>query len=225
MKQAVVLLSGGLDSTTCLYEAISSCSEVIAISFDYGQKHKLELERASFICEKNKVCHLIQRIDTSIYEKANSSLTNSNLKVPKNSLTTNEIPNTYVPARNILFLSFALSVAESYSYDFIYIGVNALDYSGYPDCRPEFINHFQSVINIGTKKGIENNPIQIKTPLLNLTKKEIIQKAIKLNVPIKLTISCYEPIQDKACGECDACLLRKKGFKEAQIEDPTNYYI
>ncbi|MCZ8341442.1 MAG: 7-cyano-7-deazaguanine synthase QueC [Leptospira sp.] len=235
-KGAVVLLSGGLDSTTCLYIAardlgypIQKKIPIIALSFDYSQKHKIELTKSKKIAKELGISHFIQKLDPNFF--LGSSLTEKKIRVPKNKikiqdlLPTNkdlEIPNTYVPGRNILFLSFALSLAEGHGYDSIYIGVNALDYSGYPDCRPEFIDAFQKMANLGTKKGIlgGKDSIQIRTPLLNLNKKEIIQKGIEVGAPLHLTHSCYDPIQGKPCGKCDSCILRKKGFLEVGIEDP-----
>jgi 7-cyano-7-deazaguanine synthase len=232
MSGAVVLLSGGLDSTTCLYLAAHDLGypkkkvlPIIALSFDYSQKHKIEIQKSRKIAKELGIKHFVQKLDPNFF--LGSSLTESKLKVRKNAKTEalgseKEIPNTYVPGRNILFLSFALSLAEGHKYDSIYIGVNALDYSGYPDCRPEFIDAYQSMANIGTKSGLGGRGrIKIITPLLKLNKKEIILLARKVNAPLHLTHSCYDPVKGKACGKCDSCLLRAKGFAEAGILDPS----
>ncbi|GBF51172.1 PP-loop superfamily ATPase [Leptospira ryugenii] len=229
---AVVLLSGGLDSTTCLYLAAHDFGypkqkklPILALSFLYSQKHKIEIAKSKLIAEKLGVKHLVQKLDPEFF--LGSSLTEERLKVRKNVQLNQlqkdkEIPNTYVPGRNTLFLSFALSLAEGHGYDSIYIGVNALDYSGYPDCRPEFIQAFQTVADLGTKTGVSGRKkIQIKTPLLKLNKKEIVLLANRYHVPFELTHSCYDPVKGKPCGKCDSCLLRKKGFEEAGILDPT----
>ncbi|PJZ83681.1 7-cyano-7-deazaguanine synthase QueC [Leptospira harrisiae] len=231
-KGAVVLLSGGLDSTTCLYEAAREYGHpknkklpILALSFDYSQKHKIELVKSKKIAKLLGIKHVIQKLDPGFF--LGSSLTEKNIKVRKNAKSLfsgveKEIPNTYVPGRNILFLSFALSLAEGHGYDSIYIGVNALDYSGYPDCRPEFIESFQKMANLGTKKGVSGtgDSIQIKTPLLHLNKKEIIELGIEVDAPLHLTHSCYDPLRGKPCGKCDSCILRAKGFLEAGILDP-----
>jgi 7-cyano-7-deazaguanine synthase len=223
---AVILLSGGLDSATCLYLAAKKFSEkskgklpLIALSFLYQQKHKIEISKAKSLAKQLKIPHLIQKLDPHFFK--GSSLTESALKVPKNSnQSSTVIPNTYVPARNTLFLSFALALAEGSGFSEIYIGVNALDYSGYPDCRPEFIKAYQEMANLGTKKGVSNKEkIKIQTPLIHLTKKEIILLAQDLKVPFHLTHSCYDPIKGKPCGKCDSCYLRRKGFEEAGVED------
>ncbi|HMV43684.1 MAG TPA: 7-cyano-7-deazaguanine synthase QueC [Leptospiraceae bacterium] len=216
-KGALVLFSGGLDSTTCLFFALERHREVTAISFDYSQRHKIEILKAKKITSLLKLPHRVIRIDPNIFK--NTSLVNKEIKVPKNFSSNEKIPNTYVPGRNILFLSYATSIAEGLGYESIYIGVNALDYSGYPDCRPNFIKAFQKAITIGTKSGNEKKRIQIKTPLLHLSKKEIVIMAKKLKVPFGLTHSCYDPIKGKPCGKCDSCLLRKKGFMEAGVID------
>lgn len=229
---AVVLLSGGLDSTTCLYIAAKDYGypknkklPILTLSFDYAQKHKIELNRSKKIASLLGVKHFVQKLDPEFF--LGSSLTEKKIKVRKNAKglldgSDLEIPNTYVPGRNILFLSFALSLAEGHGFDSIYIGVNALDYSGYPDCRPEFIESFQNMANIGTKKGQTNqgNSIKIKTPLLHLNKKEIVLLGKEVNAPLHLTHSCYDPLRGKPCGKCDSCILRKKGFTEAGMEDP-----
>lgn len=231
-KGAVVLLSGGLDSTTCLYVAAKEFGypktknlPLLALSFDYSQKHKIELTKSKKIAKTLGIKHVIQKLDPGFF--LGSSLTEKKIKVRKNakslfSSDETEIPNTYVPGRNILFLSFALSLAEGHGYDSIYIGVNALDYSGYPDCRPEFIESYQKMANLGTKKGVTGagDSIQIKTPLLHLGKKEIIELGMEVGAPLHLTHSCYDPIKGKPCGKCDSCILRAKGFLELGLEDP-----
>ena len=215
-NRAVVLLSGGLDSATCLYLALKENSEVCALSFDYSQRHKIEISYAKKLAKKNKIKHFIQKLDPEML--SGSALTDKKIKVPKSGVSANKIPVTYVPGRNTLFLAFATSLAEGLGFNRIYIGVNALDYSGYPDCRPDFIKSFQTTINLGTKRGLENkDPIKIITPLINLSKKEIIEMGVTLSVPFNETISCYDPHNGKPCGKCDSCRLRTKGFKEAEI--------
>ncbi|PJZ71588.1 7-cyano-7-deazaguanine synthase QueC [Leptospira perolatii] len=215
--KAVVLFSGGLDSTTCLYKAIKDGYNPTALSFDYGQRHKIELKSAKKIAKMLGITHLIQKLQPELFK--GSSLTERKLKVPKNALDYSHIPNTYVPGRNILFLSFAVSLAEGIGADSLYIGVNALDYSGYPDCRPEFLQAYSEAIAKGTKSGVEGKPIQIKAPLQYLSKKEIILLGDSLGVPFSLTHSCYDPVNGAPCGKCDSCLLRKKGFQEAGIPE------
>ena len=226
MKKAVVLLSGGIDSTTTLAIAKSQGYDVHAMSFRYGQRHSLELERAAQIAEKMGVKeHIIVDIDLRTF--GGSALTDE-IDVPK-SRTDEEIgtgiPVTYVPARNTIFLSFALAWAETLEADTIFIGVNALDYSGYPDCRPEYIEAFQRMANLATKAGVEGKTqLKIETPLILMTKAEIIKKGTELGVDYGLTLSCYQPDdQGRSCGACDSCLLRKKGFAEAGLPDPTLY--
>lgn len=224
MKKAVVLLSGGLDSSTCAAIAKSEGFEIFAVSFSYGQRHSLEVNCAKKIAESLGVKeHKIINIDTGIFK--NNSLTD-NIDVPKNRKETDngEIPNTYVPARNTLFLSYALAIAESIGAHDIFIGITAVDYSGYPDCRPDYIEQYQKMANLATKAGREGNPIIIKTPLLNLSKSEIIQKGTALGIKYELTHSCYSPTADgRSCGSCDSCIHRKKGFAEAGVCDPTRY--
>lgn len=224
MKKAIVLLSGGLDSATCLSVALKDgCDvydgyEVYTLSFDYGQRHNKELECAKDISRYyNLKEHKIIRIDYV----GGSALTDRNIAVPDFSAS-NEIPVTYVPARNIVFLSFAAGYAEVVGAEKIYTGVNAIDYSGYPDCRPEFINAFEKVAAVGTKAGVEGKPVKIETPLIKLSKAEIIKLAYNNGVPIQLTTSCYRG-GEKACGRCDSCTLRLKGFEEAGLKDPIEY--
>jgi 7-cyano-7-deazaguanine synthase len=224
-RKAVVLLSGGIDSATTLAIAKSSGFEVYAISFRYGQRHVFEIAAARKIAKKIGVKkHFIMDIDLSSF--GGSALTDD-IPVPKEDKLENigkDIPVTYVPARNIIFLSLALGWAEVLGITDIFIGVNAIDYSGYPDCRAEFIEVFEKTANLGTKMGVEGNRIKIHTPLITLSKAEIINKGIELGVDYSLTHSCYDPDEEgRACGKCDSCLLRKKGFNEAGVKDPTVY--
>jgi 7-cyano-7-deazaguanine synthase len=222
MSKAIVLLSGGLDSTTVLAIAKAHDFECYALSFDYGQKQRSELESAKTIAKQSKVVeHRIMKI--SLADIGGSALTDDKIDVPKYS-ESDEIPITYVPARNTIFLSFALAWAEVIDCQKIYIGVNALDYSGYPDCRPEFIKAFEDMANLATKQSVEGEKIEIKTPLISMTKAEIIQKGLSLGVDYSQTISCYLANSNgEACGECDACVLRINGFNNANIKDPTFY--
>lgn len=221
MKKAVVLYSGGLDSTTCMAIARHRGFDTYAISFAYGQRHSVELELA----KKNARAvgasdHLVVDFD---YRKVGGSALTSDIAVPKGGVGS-EIPITYVPARNTIFLSFALGWAEVLGASDIFIGVNALDYSGYPDCRPEYIAAFEAMANLATKAGVEGNRITIHAPLINLTKAEIIRKGVSLGVNYALTHSCYDPSPEGiACGLCDSCRLRLKGFIEAGIPDPVRY--
>lgn len=226
-KKAVLLLSGGLDSTTTLAIAKAEGYSIYALSFAYGQKHNVELFAAKKIAEKMGVVeHRIITIDLGGF--GGSALTESGLDVPKDrdavSLA-HGIPITYVPARNTVFLSFALAWAEVLKAYDIFIGVNALDYSGYPDCRPEFIKSFEQTANLATAYGVEGGErIKIHTPLIDLTKAEIIHKGRELGVDYSLTTSCYDPsAEGKACGHCDACQLRLKGFRENGMADPIFY--
>jgi len=219
-KQCIVLLSGGLDSATVLNIALKEY-EVTALIFDYGQRHKFEISAAKKIADLAKAPIKLIKIDLGQF--GNSALTD-NIEVPKNQEIGKEIPVTYVPVRNTIFLSYALAYAEVNNIFDIFIGVNALDYSGYPDCRPEFIQAFEKMANEGTKFAQGNKKIKIHTPLISLTKAEIIKTGTELDVDYKLTHSCYDPSFDGlSCGECDACILRKEGFIKAGISDPTNY--
>ena len=219
-KQCIVLLSGGLDSATVLNIALKKY-EVTAVVFDYGQRHKFEISAAKKIADLAKTPIKLIKIDLGQF--GNSALTD-NIEVPKNQEIGKEIPVTYVPVRNTIFLSYALAYAEVNNIFDIFIGVNALDYSGYPDCRPEFIQAFEKMANEGTKFAQGNKKIKIHTPLISLTKAEIIKTGTELDVDYKLTHSCYDPSFDGlSCGECDACILRKEGFTKAGISDPTNY--
>ena len=222
MSKAVILLSGGLDSTTVLAIAKSQGYDCYALSFDYGQKQRSELDSSISIAKKSNVIeHRIMKI--SLSDIGGSALTDQSIDVPKYS-ESDEIPITYVPARNTIFLSFALAWAEVVDCQTIFIGVNALDYSGYPDCRPEFIEAFENMANLATKQSVEGDRIQIKTPLISITKAEIIKKGLGLGVDYSETTSCYDAnTLGEACGECDACVLRKKGFENANVQDPTRY--
>ena len=225
MKHAVVLLSGGLDSTTTLGIAIAQGYATYALSFDYGQRHKVEIEAARRIVKSlGAKEHRVVEIDNHLF--GDSALTDD-IDVPK-SRSEKEIsagiPVTYVPARNIIFLSHALAWAEMIPAGHIFIGVNAIDYSGYPDCRPEFIAMFELLANIGTKAGVEGRRFQIHAPLIKMSKAQIVSKAIELDVDLALTHSCYDPAPEgRACGQCDSCQLRRKGFREAGVIDPIQY--
>lgn len=219
MKKAVILLSGGLDSATCLAIAQEQGFEAHCISFLYGQRHSIELEKSEELTRKYNCSHKVFEIP----EIKGSALTDSSIAVQKDGVT-DGIPATYVPARNTIFLSFALSFAEAIGAHDIFIGVNALDYSGYPDCRPEYIEAFQKMADLATKAGVEGQTTKIHTPLIDLTKSEIIQKGLSLGVDYSITNSCYDPdIFGNACGTCDSCRLRLKGFAEAGIKDPASY--
>ena len=225
MKPGVVLLSGGIDSSTTLALAITEGFDPYALSFDYGQRHQIETEAAR--CVANSLGtkeHRIAKIDLRVF--GGSALTDE-IAMPKQrseSEIPQGIPMTYVPARNTIFLAYALAWAEVIPANDIFLGVNAIDYSGYPDCRPEFIETFENLANVGTKAGVEGRPFQIHTPLIKLSKAQIIRKAVELGVDLSLTHSCYDPTPEGlACGECDSCLLRLKGFREAGIKDPIRY--
>lgn len=226
VKKAVILSSGGVDSTTVLAIARSEGYEIYSLSFDYGQRHARELEAARRVAEHLGASeHLI--IDLNLARIGGSALTDAT-PVPKGRAEAEmlqEIPVTYVPARNTIFLSLALAWAEVLGAEDIFIGVNAVDYSGYPDCRPEYIEAFERMANLATKAGVEGRlRIKIRTPLIALSKADILRLGQSLGVDYGLTHSCYDPVPDgAACGECDSCLLRKKGFQEAGMTDPTRY--
>ena len=223
LGKAVVLLSGGLDSTTIMAIAKHEGYDIYALSLDYGQRHKLELEAARRVARHfGAKRHLILRLDLDTI--GGSALT-EDIPIPQGrklkEIDSDEVPITYVPARNTIFLAYALAWAEVLDATDIFIGVNAVDFSGYPDCRPEFIESFQRTANLATKAGAEGKGIKIQTPLIKMTKGEIIKKGISLGVDYAMTHSCYSPGKDgQPCGECDSCLLRKKGFEEAGIADP-----
>lgn len=226
MKKAVVLASGGLDSTTVLAIAKQQGFEIFSLSFSYGQRHSFELRSAERVAELMGVSeHLVLELDLT---KFGASALTDDIPVPKSSdgnIKTDEIPATYVPARNTIFLSLALAWAETLTASDIFIGVNTLDYSGYPDCRPEYIKAFEHMANLATKASVEGAlNLKIHTPLINMTKAQIIKKGMELGVDYAVTHSCYDPSPGGlACGYCDSCILRKKGFKEAGVEDPTEY--
>jgi 7-cyano-7-deazaguanine synthase len=225
-RKAVVLSSGGIDSTTAMAIARYEGFKIYSLSFFYGQRHAFELQAAQKVANAIGVTkHLVINID--LKQIGGSSLTDD-IDVPKDRREqemTRGIPVTYVPARNTIFLSFALAWAEVLKSSDIFIGVNAIDYSGYPDCRPEYIDAFERMANLATKAGVEGAAnIRIRTPLIHLTKAQIIQKGMELGVDFALTHSCYDPSpQGLACGKCDSCFLRRKGFKEAGVTDPTRY--
>lgn len=233
-QNAVVLLSGGLDSVTCLYWAKANFAKITAISFDYGQRHNSELIFAKRIADKAQVEHRVINIDLA--QLGGSALTDHSIDVPdatdaEFNLTNAhsqqhnaQIPVTYVPARNTIFLSYALAVAEVTQSSAIVIGVNAVDYSGYPDCRPEYIEAFEKMANLATKASVMGNHLTIATPLLDLSKVAIIKLGLSLGVDYSQTVSCYRADSEgRACGQCDSCHLRQQGFLQAEIADPTIY--
>jgi len=226
MKRAVVLLSGGVDSTTTLAVARQRGFETYALTFRYGQRHTIEVEAARRVAHAlGAARHEVVAMDLRAF--GGSALT-ADIAVPKDRSQAEigtGIPSTYVPARNTIFLSYALAWAETLGAQDIFIGVNALDYSGYPDCRPEYVGAFERMANLATKAGVEGGQkLKIHTPLIHLTKAEIIAQGAALGVDFALTLSCYDPTPDgAACGRCDACLLRRKGFAEAGLADPTRY--
>ncbi len=223
--RAVVLLSGGLDSSTCLAVAASEGFEAHALSVNYGQRHLGELSRARRVARAlGAADHRVVRVDLSTF--GGSALTDASIAVPKDrpgSAMASGIPVTYVPARNTVLLALALAHAETIAAEDVYLGVNAIDYSGYPDCRPAFIRAFERLARVATKAGVEGRPLRIHAPLIRLPKAGIIRLGTRLGVPYHLTFSCYDPIRDRACGRCDACELRRKGFAEAGVPDPTLY--
>ncbi|MDT8428227.1 MAG: 7-cyano-7-deazaguanine synthase QueC [Pseudomonadales bacterium] len=222
-KKAVVLVSGGLDSATCLALARADGFACYALSFDYGQRARSELNAARIQANLAGVCEH-QIIALGIGNLGGSALTDQTLAMPESGVATGRIPITYVPARNTVFLAYALAWAEVLTADSIYIGVNALDYSGYPDCRPEFIAAFETMANLATKAAVEGRQVKIATPLIELSKAEIIRLGTRYDVDYATTVSCYQADEmGRACGRCDSCRLRKKGFLEAGIADPTSY--
>ena len=222
-KRAVVLASGGLDSTTTMAIAKHDGYDIFALSFDYGQRHKVELEAAKTVADCfGAKKHLTLRLDLGAI---GGSALIDDISVPHGrgleEISSGGIPITYVPARNTVFLSYALAWAEVLDAADIFIGVNAVDFSGYPDCRPEFIQAFERMANLATKAGVEGKGITIQTPIIHMTKAEIIKKGVSLGVDYSMTHSCYDPAEDgRPCGKCDSCLLRKKGFEEAGLSDP-----
>ncbi len=227
MKRAVILTSGGLDSTTCLAVARDRGYELIALSVAYGQRHEDEVECAKRIGEFFGVKkHLV--LDLGLYREIGGSALTADIPVPKDREMTDmggDVPCTYVPARNMLFLSYAVATAEILDAEAVYIGVNAVDYSGYPDCRPDFIASFAKTAALATRVGSEGHAVRIEAPLQNLSKAEIVKLGTKLGAPYHLTRTCYDPQGDLSCGLCDACKLRLQGFREAGLVDPVPYVV
>lgn len=215
----LVVLSGGLDSTVCLAMAVAEGGRApLAVTFDYGQRHRTEVDRAAGIAGHYRAEHLVVALDTRPW--GGSALTDPAIAVPAAGTGVTEgIPVTYVPARNLVFLSVALAVAEARDLDAVWIGVNAVDYSGYPDCRPEFVDAFRRVGELALKRGVEGRPVEVRTPLIDRTKADIVRTGIALSAPLALTWSCYEG-GAAPCGSCDACRLRARGFAEAGVADP-----
>ncbi len=223
MSGAIVLLSGGLDSSTTLGIADQEYEDLYALTFQYGQRHDKEIECARKLAEHYSVEeHKV--LDIPLLEIGRSSLLKKGEKIPEHGDDEigEDIPSTYVPARNIILLSYGLCYGESVDAEAIFIGANARDYSGYPDCRPAFYETFEKMSEVGTKSGVEGSPLEIRYPLIDMKKSEIVEKAHSIGVPLKLTWSCYKG-GEKACGECDSCKLRLKGFEEAGLEDPIEY--
>lgn len=222
---AIVLLSGGLDSATCLALAREDGFAPVALSFRYGQRHDVELDSARRLARAAGAEHVV--VDLDLTAIGGSALTDRSIDVPKHEAVAelpDGIPVTYVPARNTIFLSYALGLAEVRGAEDLYLGVNALDYSGYPDCRPEYVEAFATMANLATRAGVEGRRITIHTPLLSMTKADIVRRGHELGVDFGATTSCYDPSSSgEACGRCDACLLRAKGFAEAGLPDPTRY--
>lgn len=225
MKVAVVLLSGGLDSATNLAIAKQEGYEVAALSFDYGQRNRAELEAAQALVARNQIKkHKIVKLDLTQF--GGSALTDETLAVPDHHANQHSIPLTYVPARNTIFLSIALGYAEVLDAAAIFIGANCVDYSGYPDCRPEYLAAFENMMNLATKRGVEGHPIKLIAPLLYLSKADIIAIGSALGVDYSLTVSCYQPnALGEACGRCDACTFRREGFRIAAIKEVTRYQL
>jgi 7-cyano-7-deazaguanine synthase len=233
MKRALVLLSGGLDSSTCLAVALNEGYVVTTLAFDYGQRHRVELQKSTAIAQHYGIERQLV-ISLPFYRTLGGSALTDDTAVPKHVDTSemqrsnsgdakSQIPVTYVPGRNLIFLSIGVGTAEMIGADDIFIGVNALDYSGYPDCRPDFIKQFEKTAKLATRTGVVDGKIKIRTPLLDLSKAEIVKLAYKLKVPLSLTHSCYDPVGVEACGHCDSCLLRLRGFEEAGLIDPVAY--
>ncbi len=220
MTRSLVALSGGLDSTVCMAVAARAGAELIALTFDYGQRHRVELDRAAAVAARFGADHLMVHLDASQW--GGSALTDTSIAVPdatEAASAPDRIPVTYVPARNLIFLSVAMGVAEARDADDVYLGINALDYSGYPDCRPEFVASFAATAALATKRGVEGRPIPIRTPLVDLTKAGIVALGLEVGAPLELTWSCYRG-GARPCGTCDSCVLRAKGFAEAGVPDP-----
>ena len=222
-KKAIILLSGGLDSSTVLSIAQAKGYECYAMTINYQQRHNAELKAARNIANYFKVKDF-KIVDLDLSWLTSSALTNKDIDIPE--VSSKGIPVTYVPARNTIMMTLALAWAETINSQNIFIGVNAVDYSGYPDCRPEYIESFQNMANLATKAAVEGSKIKIHTPLINLTKADIIHEGIKNKVDFRMTVSCYQASENGfACGKCDSCRLRKEGFKVAEIKDPTEYRL
>ncbi|GAC1602979.1 MAG: 7-cyano-7-deazaguanine synthase QueC [Acidimicrobiales bacterium] len=218
--KSIVILSGGLDSTVCTALAAQAADDLVALTFDYGQRHRIELERAALVARHYSAEHVVVRLDAAQW--GGSALTDVSIAVPDASTeagSTPQIPVTYVPARNLIFLAVAMGVAEARSADDVYLGINALDYSGYPDCRPEFVASFVETARLALKRGVEGNPVTVRTPLAELTKEGIVKLGVEVVAPLELTWSCYRG-GVRPCGTCDSCVLRARGFAAAGIEDP-----
>ncbi|HEX9909124.1 MAG TPA: 7-cyano-7-deazaguanine synthase QueC [Thermoplasmata archaeon] len=226
MPEAIVLLSGGLDSSTVLGMAKKKGFEVVAITFDYGQRHRRELDSAKKVAQRMGVKeHLMIPLDIGRYLK--SALTSKKMELPvgrPRKKIGSGIPSTYVPSRNLVFLSIATALAESRGAEAVFIAANAVDFSGYPDCTPEFIRSFQRTVTVGTRSGREGRPVRIEAPLLSKKKADIVREAVRLGVPLELTWSCYKGGK-KACGRCDSCQLRLEGFAQAGHKDPLSYEV
>ena len=221
LMPGLVILSGGLDSTVCMALAARDTGGVLALTFDYGQRHRVEIDRAALVAAHYGAEHLVVKLDASRW--GGSALTDPTIEIPEAEAEPGAsavaIPVTYVPARNLVFLAVAMGVSEARGADVVYLGVNALDYSGYPDCRPEFVRAFEAAAALALKRGVEGNPVEVRTPLIALTKADIVRLGVSLGAPLHLTWSCYRG-DDRPCGRCDACALRAKGFAEAGVPDP-----